>query len=99
MVVTWDPGRAPLPGGTRPLTLGQVCRYSVTEHLAGNDISERTRRDHGFLWKNHCQHEFDQRALADITPEYVRDWHRRVTRKGPYVANRAAQALQACWNY
>ncbi len=83
----------------RAQTLGQVWRYYVAEHLADADISERTRRDNGFLWKNHCAREFDHTALADITPEKARDWHRRVTRKGPYVANRAAQALQAAWNY
>lgn len=83
----------------RAQTLGEVWRYYVTEHLAGADISERTRKDNGFLWKNHCEREFDHSALADITPEVVRDWHRRVTRKGSYVANRAAQALQASWNY
>jgi integrase len=83
----------------RAQTLGQVWRYYVSEHLGGTDISERTRRDNGFLWKNHCEREFDQRALADVTPEQARDWHRRITRHGPYVANRAAQALQAAWNY
>jgi integrase len=83
----------------RAQTLGEVWRYYVSEHLASADISERTRTDNGFLWKNHCEGEFDHTALADITPEVVRDWHRRVTRKGPYVANRAAQALQASWNY
>ena len=83
----------------RSQTFGDVWRYYVTEHLASSDISERTRRDNGFLWTNHGEREFDRRALADCTPEQVRDWHRRVTRCGPYVANRAAQAFQAAWNY
>jgi integrase len=38
-------------------------------------------------------------ALADVTPEQARDWHRRVTANGSYVANRATQALRAAWNY
>jgi integrase len=83
----------------RAETMGEVWKYYVAEHLASADVSERTRRDHGFLWKNHADREFGNRSLADITPEQVRDWHRRVTRKGPYVANRAAQALRAAWNY
>lgn len=84
----------------RKQTLGEVWRYYVTEHLSDPDISERTRGDNGFLWKNHGEGEFDRKPLADITSESVRDWHRRVTRKsGPYVANRAHQALRASWNY
>jgi integrase len=83
----------------RAQTLGDVWRYYVSEHLSGKDISERTRRDHGFLWTNHAEREFGNRSLADISPEQARDWHRRVTRSGVYVANRAAQALRAAWNH
>lgn len=83
----------------RAETVGAVWRYYVTEHLTGSDISERTRRDHAFLWKNHGEGEFANRPLADVTPEQARDWHRRITAKGAYVANRAAQALRAAWNY
>jgi integrase len=83
----------------RAQTVGEVWRYYVSEHLAGADVSERTRRDHGFLWRNHCERDFGNRSLTDTTPEYVRDWHRRVTRSGLYVSNRAAQALKASWNY
>jgi integrase len=83
----------------RAQTLGQVWRYYASEHLGDADISERTRRDNGFLWKNHCERDFGDCPITDITREVVRDWHRRVTRSGPYVANRAVQALQASWNY
>jgi integrase len=83
----------------RAQTLGEVWRYYVTEKLASPDISERTRRDHGFLWRNHCERKFGKRALADITPEQAKEWHKSVTQSGPYVANRASQALRAAWNY
>jgi integrase len=83
----------------RSQTMGHVWRYYVKEHLGGSTISERTRLDHGCLWRNHGEREFDRKSLAEITPEIVRGWHRRATRRGPYVANRAAQALRAAWNY
>jgi integrase len=83
----------------RAQTLGEVWRYYVTEKLTSPDISERTRRDHGFLWRNHCERKFDKRALADITPEQAKEWHKSVTQSGIYVANRACQALRAAWNY
>jgi len=83
----------------RAQTVGEVWRYYVSEHLSSPDISDRTRKDNGLLWKNHGQRKFDHCALADVTPEVARDWHREVTKKGPYVANRVAEALQAAWNY
>ena len=83
----------------RAQTLGEVWRYYQAEHLAGTGVSERSRGDAKLLWANHCEKEFDFKSLADITPESARDWHRRATRRGPYVANRAAQLLRAAWNY
>lgn len=84
----------------RAQTLGQVWRYYEAEHLAAAEtVSDRTRRDAKLLWTHHCERDFDNRSLADITPEQARDWHRQVTKRGAYVANRAAQALRAAWNY
>jgi len=84
----------------RTAMMGAVWRYYVAEHLSGSDISDRTRSDHGFLWKNHGARDFDHKPLSDITSEKLRDWHRGITkRSGAYVANRAAQALRAAWNY
>ncbi len=83
----------------RAQTLGEVWRYYEAEHLAGNGVSDRTRGDAKLLWENHCAKEFDFCSLADVTPEKARDWHRRTSKSGDYVANRASQALRAAWNY
>ncbi len=83
----------------RAQTLGEVWRYYEAEHLAGNGVSDRTRGDAKLLWENHCAKEFDFCSLADVTPERARDWHRRTSKSGDYVANRASQALRAAWNY
>ena len=83
----------------RAQTLGQVWTYYSAEHLATDAVSPRTRNDAKSLWTQHCDKEFKNQSLADVTPERARDWHRRRTKEGPYVANRAAQALRAAWNY
>lgn len=84
----------------RAQVMGEVWTYYSAEHLDAPDISSKTRRDIGSIWRCHCERDFKNRALADITPETARDWHRRITRdSGPYVANRAAQALRAAWNF
>lgn len=84
----------------RAQTMGEVWKYYATEHLDAPDISAISRRDAAGLWKNHAAKEFDKRPLADISSESARDWHRRITRdSGAYVANRAAQALRAAWNF
>lgn len=84
----------------RAQCMGEVWTYYATEHLGSPDISAITRRDAAGLWKNHAEKEFDKKALADISAESARDWHRRITRdSGSYVANRAAQALRAAWNF
>ena len=93
----------------RSQTLGQVWKYYSDEQLAGNEVSDRARGDAKLLWTNHCAKEFEFCSLADISPERARDWLRRTgkkgstdgsrMRRGPYVANRAAQALRAAWNY
>jgi len=84
----------------RAQTMGEVWRYYAAEHLEAPDISAISRRDAAGLWKNHAEKDFDKCALVDVTAEIARDWHRRVTRdSGPYVANRAAQALRAAWNF
>jgi integrase len=91
----------------RAQTLGQVWAYYTAGRLADQEISDRTRGDAKLLWTKHCERRFGNAPLADITPEVARDWHRGVTKKGtakerrggPYVANRAAQALRAAWNY
>jgi integrase len=84
----------------RAQTMGQVWKYYTSEHLSAPDISQRTREDAKLLWTNHCAQEFEFCALADVSSERARDWHRRRTRDGgPYVANRAVQALRAAWNF
>jgi len=91
----------------RAQTMGQVWAYYTDGRLADAAISDRTRGDAKSLWERHCERKFANCPLADITPEVARDWHRGVTkasiggerRGGPYVANRAAQALRAAWNY
>jgi integrase len=83
----------------RAQTLGQVWKYYSDEHLAGGDVSDRTRGDAKLLWEKHCRREFEFAPLIDVSPERARDWHRRTSKSGPYVANRAAQALRASWNY
>jgi integrase len=84
----------------RAQVLGEVWTYYETEHLGSRDISPITLRDTKGLWKNHAEGDFKNRALADISAEVARDWHRRVTRDaGSYAANRTAQALRAAWNF
>jgi integrase len=91
----------------RAQTLGQVWAYYTDGRLADGEISDRTRGDAKLLWEKHCERRFANAPLADISPEVARDWHKGVTKKansderrgGPYVANRAAQALRAAWNY
>jgi integrase len=91
----------------RAQTLGQVWAYYTAGRLADPRVSDRTRGDAKSLWARHCERKFANCPLADITPEGARDWHKGVTRTatgderrgGPYVANRAAQALRAAWNY
>ena len=83
----------------RSQNLGEVWRYYESEQLSSEDVSERTRGDAKLLWKNHCIKEFNSCSLADITSEKARDWHRRTTKDGAYVANRAMQYLRAAWNY
>jgi integrase len=91
----------------RAQTMGQVWTYYTSGRLADQKISDRTRGDAKLMWTTHCERRFGNAPLADITPEVARDWHKGVTKKaggkqrrgGPYVANRAAQALRAAWNY
>jgi integrase len=83
----------------RSQTLGEVWRYYESEHLASEAVSAQTRGNAKSLWTSHCAKEFDFCSLADITGERARDWHRRITKNGSYVANRAMQALRAAWNY
>jgi len=83
----------------RSQNLGEVWRYYESEHLESDAVSKRAREDAKLLWNNHCTKEFNSCALADITSEKARDWHRRTTKEGAYVANRAMQFLRAAWNY
>jgi integrase len=88
----------------RAQTLGHVWAAYTAERLAKNEISDRTRGDARSLWTKHCERQFGNAPLADITPAQVRGWHERVSTKGhrrggPYIANRAAQALRAAWNH
>ena len=46
--------------------------------------------------------EFERWPLADLSdhPEIVKEWHEKVTHEaGPVTANRAAEALRACYRY
>lgn len=83
----------------RAQTMGDVWRYYEREHLASDAVAPRSYTNAQVLWRLHCEREFDKCALADISTERARDWHRRVSKGGAHNANRALQALRAAWNY
>jgi len=84
---------------TRALTMGAVWEHYRDEHLAGKDISPRTREDTKLLWTKHCEKTFKAQVVVDVTPADARSWHKEITASGPYVANRSLQFLRAAFNY
>jgi integrase len=86
-------------GQERAHTLFSVWEYYRDNHLAGVDISERTRADANILWANHCEKAFKSQAVVDLSASQVRGWHKDRTASGRYVANRALQLMRAAWNY
>ncbi len=83
----------------RDKTLHNLWSYYEAHHLTESGVSARFRQDAAGMWTKHCVARFAKRTMASITPEQARDWHRQVTRRGPYIANRATQLLRAVWNY
>jgi integrase len=84
---------------TRGKTGADLWEYYRDNHLASKAISERSRHDANLIWSKHCEREFKAAAVVDITAGHARDWHKRVTESGAYIANRAVQLMRAAWNY
>ena len=52
------------------------------------------------LWRLHIQKRFGRVPIVDISQAQVDQWHLDVTRtRGPYIANRAFEALRAAINW
>jgi integrase len=84
---------------SREKTVQELWDYYKTHHLKPSDVSVRISNEAPWVWDTHCAPRFGKRPIASVTPEQTRDWHRQVTKRGPYAANRAAQLMRAVWNY
>jgi integrase len=82
----------------RSSTMGEVWRYYAEQHLEG-DVSSGSKANALALWRLHSERQFNACPLADLSAEKARDWHRKISRRQPYNANRAMQNLRAAWNY
>lgn len=83
----------------RSKTMQDLWKYYEAHHLTDPGVSAGFRHQAPLMWKAYCAGRFTRRPVVAVTPEQARDWHRHVTRRGAYIANRAAQLLRAVWNY
>jgi integrase len=79
-------------------TTADAWQRYVTDRLSKR--SSTTLSNYEALWRVHIQKHFGRIPIVDITQNQIDLWHREVTQtRGPYVANRAFEALRGTINW
>ena len=52
----------------------------AADYVARSDLRESTRGLYASLWRHHLASTWETVAVADVTPQRVRQWHERATR-------------------
>jgi integrase len=79
-------------------TTGTTESFADTYFAAKTDWSATTRQDREGLWRRHIEPAFGTRALKDITPSLVRNWHAGLHRRRPSTAQGAYRLLRQVLN-
>ncbi len=91
-----DPNREKREEAARGTTLAEAMEWHISA-MKAKRCAERSLETVRCEVKRHLA-DWLHRPLADIRPNECAVRHEKITKKGPYAANRALQTFRACYN-